>query len=126
LPTAGKVLTDAPKYITALQVRYENENFFAQAQGKYTGKRFGSLTNDESVPSFVTVDLLAGYNIPKSWTGPVSARVIASVTNLLDKKYYGGVNFGNNALSYNGIAPNLPSYQVGASRFTSVKLKVDY
>ena len=84
------------------------------------------MTNDESVPSFVVVDLLAGYKLPQSLTGPTHAEVIASVNNLFDKKFYGGINFGNNALSYYGIAPNLPSYQVGAPRFMSVKVKVDY
>ena len=126
LPTAGKTLTDTPKLIGAVQVHYENDAFFGQVQAKYTDKRYGSLTNDESVPSFVVVDLLAGYRLPQSLTGKTRAEIIASVNNLFDKKYYGGVNFGNNALSYNGIAPNLPSYQVGAPRFMSVKVKVDY
>ena len=126
LPTAGKTLTDTPKLIGAVQLHYENDAFFGQVQAKYTDKRYGSLTNVESVPSFVVVDLLAGYRLPQSLTGKTHAEIIASVNNVFDKKYYGGVNFGNNALSYNGIGPNLPSYQVGAPRFMSVKVKVDY
>lgn len=35
-------------------------------------------------------------------------------------------NFGNNAHAYNGVAANLPTYQVGASRFISAKLTVKY
>lgn len=126
LPTQGKELTDTPKYIFATLLRYDLDDFFAQMQAKYTGTRYASLTNDEAVSPFTTVDIATGYTLPEAWTGRFQTKAVLSVTNLFDKHYLGGINFGNNARVYNGVPVNLPTYQVGAPRYISAKLQVMY
>ncbi|WP_044563702.1 TonB-dependent receptor [Azospirillum sp. B4] len=126
LPTAGKQLTDTPEWLVSSMLRYERDSYFAQIQGKYTAHRFSSLTNDEEVPSFYTFDVSAGYTLPESLTGRFATKLVLSVTNLFDKHYIGGINFGNNALAYNGVAANLPTYQLAPPRFVSAKMSVTY
>ncbi|MDE1145612.1 MAG: TonB-dependent receptor [Azospirillaceae bacterium] len=126
LPTAGKQLTDTPEWLVSSLLRYERDNYFAQIQGKYTAHRFSTLTNDEEVPSFYTFDVAAGYTLPESLTGRFTTKLVLSVTNLFDKHYLGGINFGNAAQVYNGVAANLPTYELAPPRFTSVKMTVTY
>jgi iron complex outermembrane receptor protein len=126
LPTAGKQLTDTPKFITSALIRYATDDYFAQLQGKVTSSRFATLMNDERVPAFGTLDAAIGIKVPDLGGTHVKSKLELSVTNLLDTRYFGGINFGNNSYSYNGIAPNLPTYEVGAPRFVSAKLTVTY
>ncbi|TWB27724.1 TonB-dependent receptor [Nitrospirillum bahiense] len=126
LPTAGKQLTDTPEWLVSGLLRYERDSYFAQIQGKYTAHRFSTLTNDEEVPSFYTFDVAAGYTLPEALTGRFATKLVLSVTNLFDKRYLGGINFGNNAQPYNGVAANLPSYQPAPPRFISAKMTVTY
>ena len=126
LPTKGKQLTDVPRTTLAGSIRYDDGGLFGQLQTKYTGRRYATLTNDEYVSPFATVDLIAGYNLPPEWTRGVKTAITFSVTNLLDKKYYGAINFGRNLNAVNGIAANPASYFLGSPRFFSVKFRADF
>ena len=126
LPTEGKTLTDVPKFTIGGFVRYDTGRVFLQSQLKYNGLRYATLTNDEKVPGYTTVDLAAGYNLPQEWTGRAKVGLSVNVSNLFDKRYLGAINYGRNAVAVNGIAANGPTYFQGAPRFTSVRIRVDY
>ena len=126
LPTTGKQLTDTPKFLVSALAKYEVDDYFAQIQGKFTSSRFSSLVDDERTSAFFTFDAAAGYKLPNVFNDRIASSVELSVSNLFDQRYLGGINFGNNAKAYNGVAANLPTYQVGSSRFVSAKLTVRY
>jgi iron complex outermembrane receptor protein len=126
LPTRGKTLTDVPKFTVGGFVRYDTGRIYLQSQFKYNGLRYSTLTNDEKVPGYTTVDLAAGYNLPQEWTGRAKVGLSVNVSNLFDKRYLGAINYGRNAVAVNGIAANGATYFQGAPRFTSVRIRVDY
>ena len=85
-PTRGKIQVDTPSKMLASAVTYHHGPWFATLQGKYTGKRYYTYTNDRGFGGFTTFDLGAGYDF-----GAVSfakdVRVVLNVTNLTDKRY---------------------------------------
>jgi iron complex outermembrane recepter protein len=126
LPTKGKQLVDLPNYTLAGQLRYDSKSYFVFIQPKFTGKRYATLMNDQSVDGYVTWDMSAGYKIPSEWTHGVKSVVEVSATNLFDKQYLGAINYTNNANAVNGLAGSQPTYWPGAPRFISVKLRADF
>jgi iron complex outermembrane receptor protein len=67
-------------------VTVKEGGWFASLQGKFTGTRYYTYTNDQGFGGFTTFDLGAGYNF-----GELSllrnARLAVNVTNLTDKRY---------------------------------------
>lgn len=84
--TSGKQQVDTPKfmYSSALTVRWEGLS--ASLQGKYTGRRYYTYTNDQSFDGYFTADLGLTYKF-----GPVSVlkgvKVGVNVTNLFNERY---------------------------------------
>ena len=126
LPTEGKQMPDTPHVMFAGQLRYDADAFFGELQAKYTGKRYSTMTNDESVGGYSTTDVIAGCRIPEEWTHSVRTSVTLSVTNILDRRYYGGINYSNTAVTTNGVAGSAPSYYVGPPRFFSAKVTAEF
>lgn len=126
LPTEGKQMPDTPQVMFAGQVRYDSDNYFGEIQAKYTGKRYATMTNDESVGGYATADVIAGYRLPEEWTRSVKTSVTLSVTNILDKRYYGGINYSNTSVATNGVAGSPPTYWVGPPRFFSAKITAEF
>ena len=61
-------------------------DFSASLMGKYTGRRYYTFTNDQSVAGYTTFDL--GLNYRFSDPGPLEgAKLSLNVTNLTDKRY---------------------------------------
>jgi len=134
LPTKGKAYYDIPEYMGALSAQWAHRGFFAGGQLKYTGLRYATLMNDETVAPLATVDLNAGYHLTEA-TGEIphlkDPTIRINVTNLFDKNYLSYVSsYKNNATTYGSgataVAGASPTYQVGAPRTISVTLSTGF
>lgn len=124
LPTSGKNMIETPKYLGALVLRYDGKGWFTSVAGKYTGSRYSTLMNDESVAPHKTVDVTAGYDLPASLVGLQKVTVVFAVDNVFDERYLGTlISYTTNATGANAGSP---TYQVGGPRFASVSLSVDF
>jgi iron complex outermembrane receptor protein len=87
VPTANKYVVGVPKTMFSSSVSYEIAGWRANLEGKYTGRRYITYTNDSSVPSYWVVDAGIAYDL-----GNLSVlkemSVGLNVTNLLDKRYF--------------------------------------
>ena len=105
LPTAGKQQVDTPKQMFSSVLSLHHGGFSASLQGKYTGRRYYTYTNDQGFGGYTTFDLGFGYD-----TGAVgmfkSLNFALNVTNLGDKRY--AANFDNSvfAPSDSGVVGN--------------------
>jgi iron complex outermembrane receptor protein len=126
-PTAGKEFPDTPRWLSGLTLQYAQPLWYANVQAKYTGARFGTLTNDESVPGYTVVGLNAGYLIGN--LGFVKAMTLrANVSNLFDKQYLAS-NAGSGSLfttNATGTGAQSPFYYAGAPRFSSISVSAEF
>lgn len=125
--TAGKAFPDVPNYMAGAALQYRNGAWSANLSAKYTGKRYATLVNDESIDGYTLVSFDAGYRLPSTgWFRDPTVRL--NVYNLLDQDYLNlnagsGSGFTNRALGEGGRAP---AYYVGAPRSFSVMLSTDF
>ncbi|MEP9359469.1 TonB-dependent receptor [Sphingomonas sp. KR3-1] len=105
LPTAGKQQVDTPKTMLASVLSVKQAGFSASLQGKYTGRRYYTYTNDQSFAPVTTFDFGMGYDF--GTLGFVkNAKLSLNVTNLTNKRY--AANFDNSvfAPSDSGVVAN--------------------
>ena len=85
--TAGKYVVGVPKTMFSSTVSYEIAGWRANMEGKYTGRRYITYTDDSSVPSYWVVDAGLAYDF-----GNLSVlkemSIGFNVTNLFDKRYF--------------------------------------
>ncbi|WP_235785857.1 TonB-dependent receptor domain-containing protein [Sphingomonas sp. PR090111-T3T-6A] len=94
--TAGKQQVDTPKTMVASMLTVRKDGFWGSLQGKYTGRRYYTYTNDQSFGGYTTFDLGVGYDFGK--VGPLKgAKLSLNVTNLTDKRY--ASNFDNSVFA---------------------------
>ncbi len=94
--TAGKQQVDTPKQMYSSVLSVKRDGFFASLQGKYTGRRYYTYTNDQSFAGYTTLDLGVGYDFGR--VGPMKGvKVSMNVTNLTDKRY--AANFDNSVFA---------------------------
>ncbi|MCW1427587.1 TonB-dependent receptor [Novosphingobium sp. JCM 18896] len=102
--TAGKQQVDTPKTMLASVLSVKQGGFGASIQGKYTGRRYYTYTNDQSFAGYFTADLGLSYDFGE--VGPLKgARLSLNVTNLTNKRY--ASNFDSSV-----FAPNDPTGSV--------------
>ncbi|QPK64497.1 TonB-dependent receptor [Methylomonas sp. LL1] len=125
--TAGKAFPDVPEYLAGAALQYRNGPWSANLSAKYTGRRYSTLVNDESISGYTLVSFDAGYRLPSTgWFRDPMVRF--NVYNLLDEDYLNlnagsGSTFTTRAQGAGGIAP---SYYIGAPRSFSVMLSTDF
>jgi iron complex outermembrane receptor protein len=111
--TAGKQQVDTPKTMLASVLSVKKDGFFASLQGKYTGRRYYTYTNDQSFGGYTTFDLGLGYNF-----GDVSfmkgAKVSLNVTNLTDERH--ASNFDSSVFAPDDAAGSLLVFHASAPR----------
>lgn len=84
--TAGKQQVDTPREMFASVFSVKQGGFFASLQGKYTGRRYYTYTNDQSFDPYTTLDVGFGYDFGN--VGPMKgAKLSFNVTNLTDNRY---------------------------------------
>ena len=75
LPTAGKRLVETPDWTYSARAQYQIAGFQFGLQGKYTGRRFTTDINDDTTPSYTTVDANVRYpGLPSDPAHAVAAR----------------------------------------------------
>jgi iron complex outermembrane receptor protein len=83
--TGGKQQVDTPKQMFASVLTLKQGGFRASLQGKFTGRRYYTYTNDQSFGGFTTVDLSGGYDFG-SFGVLRNVKLALNVTNLTDKR----------------------------------------
>jgi len=111
--TAGKTVLNSPKVMFDTSVGYEQEGWFGNIGGKYTGKRFYTYTNDNSVDPYWLMNAAAGYK-QKHTFGLEEFSAQINVSNLLDKKYFGTID--SNGVPASDLTGGTNTLQVGAPR----------
>jgi iron complex outermembrane receptor protein len=99
--TAGKQQVDTPKQLVSSVLTVRQDGFWASLQGKFTGRRYYTYTNDQGFGAYTTFDLGVGYDFG-AFGGLSGAKLALNVTNLTDLRY--ASNFDNSV-----FAPNDPS-----------------
>ena len=126
-PTAGKDFPDTPRWLSALSLQYAQQQYYVNAQAKYTGKRFSTLTNDEWVGGFTTVDLNAGYRFG-DFGFVRNVLVRANISNIFDRRYL-ALNAGSGSLfttNATGTGAQTPAYFMGSPRFSSMSVSAEF
>jgi len=125
--TAGKQFPDVPNWMAGLALQYRDGPWSANLSAKYTGKRYSTLVNDESVGDFTLFNFDAGYRLPSTafFRDP---QLRFNVYNLLNTDYLylnagSGSGFTTRAV---GAGGSTPSYYVGAPRAFSIMLASDF
>ena len=120
LPTANKMVVDAPNNIGNATLGYDDGSIFADLDLNYMSKRFFTYENDQSVPGRAIVDLNAGYRFHS--TGILhGVDIQANVTNLFNLKYVATI--GTNGFTFSGDYQTL---QAGAPTEVFVTLRKQF
>jgi iron complex outermembrane receptor protein len=94
--TAGKQQVDTPKELLASVLTVRQGGFSASLQGKYTGRRYYTFTNDQSFGGYTTFDLGLGYRFDThGWMK--GAKLSVNVTNLTNERH--ASNFDNSVFA---------------------------
>jgi iron complex outermembrane receptor protein len=111
--TAGKQQVDTPKQLVSSVLTLREAGFWGSLSGKYTGRRYYTYTNDQSVPSVTTFDLGLGYDFgDHGWIK--NAKVSLNVTNLTNKRY--AANFDNSVFAPDDAAGTVLVFHSSAPR----------
>jgi iron complex outermembrane receptor protein len=131
LPTAGKSFPLTPMHKAGLSVQYENGPAWGRITAKATGKQQATLTNDEEVPGYTVFGFDGGYTFADSgWIK--RPKLTFNVSNITSKQYRNPSSQSVlNAAQYGpataaGVSPKTVFYYLGAPRFASVTLSVDF
>jgi iron complex outermembrane recepter protein len=110
---AGKQQVDTPKVMLSSVISVKKDGFFGSLQGKYTGLRYYTYTNDQSFPGYTTFDLGVGYDFGR--VGPLKGTKVAlNVTNLTNQRY--ASNFDNSVFAFNDPTGNVQVFHSSAPR----------
>lgn len=88
VPVAGRITVDTPQRMASSELSWNRDGFFASLRAKYTGKRYYTYTNDQSVPGVTTFDAGLGYSFGPG-LGLRDVQVSLNATNLTNKRYAG-------------------------------------
>ena len=125
--TSGQAFPDAPELMAGAALQYRQGPIAASLSAKYTGKRYSTLVNDESIDGYTLVNFDASYQLPNM--GWVKRPIVKfNVYNLFDEDYL-NLNAGSGSgytTRANGLGGRSPSYYVGAPRSFSVMVSTDF
>jgi iron complex outermembrane receptor protein len=130
LPTAGKEFPDTPNWLSGLSVQYAQDSWYVFSQAKYTGKRYSTLVNDDSLDGYTVVNAGAGYTFPSTnWLKKPMLRL--NVNNVFQQQYLSlnsgsGSGFTKNAMAIGAIPAQAPSFYVSAPRSVTLALTADF
>jgi iron complex outermembrane receptor protein len=130
LPTANKEMPDVPNWLSGLNLKYKGNNWYVFAEAKYTGNRYTTLVNDDSLGGYTLFNLGGGYTLPStSWMQKPTIRF--NVYNLFNKDYLtmsssSGSQLSTNAYAVAGVSGSTPTFYVGAPRSFNITLSADF
>jgi len=126
LPTKGKEMINTPRRKLSLSAEYQYKAFWVRVKAKATSKQAASYTNDEWAPGYTTYGIDGGYTLPNfgMFKRP---KLSVNISNVTDKQYR---NPSSTTVTHttitNGVAPGTQRYYLGAPRFASATLSVDF
>lgn len=129
LPTAGSMFPDTPLWMYGASMQYSSGPFMAALSGKYTGKRYTTLVNDEFLDAFTVFDFNAGYRFDSGafFKDPT---VRLNMSNIFNTKYLLANSGSGSSITttVNTSAPGggIPTYYVSAPRFVSMTFSSDF
>jgi len=112
-PTKDKQQVDTPKQLIASNLTLKYAGFSASLQGKYTGRRYYTYTNDQSFGGYTTLDLGVSYDFGE-FGALKKAKVSLNVTNLTNKRY--AANFDNSVFAPTDPAGTILVFHTSAPR----------
>lgn len=133
LPTNGMQFPDVPQWMFAVAGQYAKGPLMAQLVGKYTGMRYTTLMNDESLDPYFTLDFNAGYRF-ESNTYFKNPTIRLNWTNILNSSYL-IANSGSGSSITATVNPAYSTYKgysstnyyyVGAPRFASISFSTEF
>ena len=92
--TAGKTVINTPETLARAELAYDNGSLYGTIAGSFTGERFSSYLNDESVGSYTLFELTAGYRFIDRADWLDGTEVQFNVTNLFDEDHISTVGSG--------------------------------
>jgi iron complex outermembrane receptor protein len=111
--TKGKQQVDTPKEMLASVLTLKQGGFSASLQGKYTGRRYYTYTNDQSFGGYTTFDLGVSYRF-----NPVGfmkgAKASLNVTNLTGERH--AANFDSSVFAPDDAAGSILVFHSSAPR----------
>jgi iron complex outermembrane recepter protein len=129
LPTSGAMFPDTPLWMYGASMQYSSGPFMAALSGKYTGKRYTTLVNDEFLDAFTVFDLNAGYRFD-SGAFFKQPTVRLNMSNIFNTKYLLANSGSGSSITttINTSAPGggIPTYYVSAPRFVSMTFSSDF
>jgi iron complex outermembrane receptor protein len=120
--TAGKQQVDTPKEMYSSVVTFRSHGFLASLQGKYTGRRYYTYTNDQSFGGFTTLDLGLSYRFDNPQLH--GAKLAINVTNLTGKRY--AANFDNSVFAPDDAPGIIQVFHASAPRQVFGTLSFDF
>jgi len=115
--TAGKRVVDTPDFIASYGLLYGRSGFEAGAIAKYTSKRYGTYSNDNSAAAYTVLDLNAGYTrVFHRGDFIRSLRFGITVANVLDKNYLSNVSINDQGYVKNDATGSTMMWNIGAPR----------
>lgn len=126
LNTKDNVFPLTPKWKAGLSASYETNNWYGRVKAKYTSSQQATLMNDEEVPGYTTVDFDAGYQFP-SFGSFKNPKLTLNLSNIFNREYRNPSSQSvTNAVAYPGVTAKSVFYYLGAPRFASATLRVDF
>ena len=92
--TAGKTVVNTPETLFRAEMAYDDGALFGTLAAAYTGERFSSYLNDESVDGYTLVELTAGYRFAGTGGWIDGTEVQFNLTNLLNEDHISTVGSG--------------------------------
>lgn len=92
--TAGKTVVNTPDTLARAELAYDDGSLYGTLAGAFTGERYSSYLNDESVESYTLFELTAGYRFMDRGDWLDGTEVQFNVTNLFDEDHISTVGSG--------------------------------
>ena len=130
LPTTGNQFPLTPKQKVGLALQYEYGALWARLTAKATGKQQATLLNDEQVPGYTLFGFDGGYTF-ENFGFVKRPKLTVNVSNITSKQYYNpssqsALNAQPYTVGNQTVAAKSVYYYVGAPRFVSATLSVDF
>ena len=92
--TGGKTVVNTPETLFRAELAYDDGALFGTLAAAYTGERFSTYLNDESVDGYTLVEFTAGYRFVDTGNWMEGTEIQVNVTNLLDEDHISTVGSG--------------------------------
>jgi iron complex outermembrane receptor protein len=126
LKTTGNQFVLTPKNKASVSAEYQQGSFWVRGKAKATSKQMATLANDEVVPGYTTFDIDSGYTLPNF--GVIKRpKLNFNISNITNKQYRNPSSQSvRNAVALPGVSASTVFYYLGAPRFASATLSVDF